>query len=316
MTLQQKLNAAAAKAIKDYDEFRALQYRRVLDVLSIAADQLQNKIIKAERAGVISPAREVILLQQVKDEILKLAPSLTGKNKGALLSVINQGSNQAIDIGIKSGIKAAQAAGIDKYFKVHIGTSFTGRAGEVIRYNAATETYADSVWAKLHADAATKVKAWTPGGQTLSDRVWSMTWEAQKAISDQVKAGIITGRSAANISRDVRSYLIDPTLRRGKALKDFHPGRGVYKSASKNALRLTRTEISRSFHEGTIAYQKRMTWSDGFEWHTSPINCCDECQPLDGKFFIPEDLPDLPVHPNCMCWTTPHIKPEVAARFT
>ncbi len=41
-----------------------------------------------------------------------------------------------------------------------------------------------------------------------------------------------------------------------------------------------------------------------WRWHSEHgENTCDECSGLDGQvFFSPDEIPDIPVHPNCRCW--------------
>lgn len=43
-----------------------------------------------------------------------------------------------------------------------------------------------------------------------------------------------------------------------------------------------------------------------WRWHSEHgENTCDECSGLDGQvFFSPDEIPDIPVHPNCKCSIT------------
>jgi hypothetical protein len=296
------------KGIKNFEQYRLLQYRQILDALELSANRLTQKILAAERAGKIPPSRELALLQQVKDEMNRVRPRIRG--------TIQRGTKSTIDQAFMTSIDAAEAAGIGDRYKVHIGTSFRAKSGRIIRYNAAKEVFADSMWARLNKDAYEAVMAWNPGGQSFSDRIWNFTYQARRQMMVQVKAAVVDGRSASRLASDLRKFLIDDKFRIGKALKDFRPGTGTYKSASKNALRLARTELSRAWHEGIQRYQQNKSWSDGFVWHISPQNCCDECTERDGKFYTPENLPEIPVHPHCMCWLIPHVRPEIAAQFS
>jgi hypothetical protein len=296
------------KGIKNFEQYRLLQYRQILDALELSANRLTQKILAAERAGKIPPSRELALLQQVKDEMNRVRPRIRG--------TIQRGTKSTIDQAFMTSIDAAEAAGIGDRYKVHIGTSFRAKSGRIIRYNAAKEVFADSMWARLNKDAFDAVMAWNPGGQSFSDRIWNFTYQARRQMMVQVKAAVIDGRSAARLASDLRKYLIDDKFRIGKALKDFRPGTGVYKSASKNALRLARTELTRAWGEGIQRYAKNKTWSDGVVWHISPINCCDICTERDGVFYTFEDLPEYPAHAHCMCFLVPHVKPEIASQFS
>ena len=88
------------------------------------------------------------------------------------------------------------------------------------------------------------------GGLGLSDRVWRYTEQFKEEIELGLDIGIRSGRSADELSRDLRSYLQHPDklFRRvrnehgqlvlSRRAKAYHPGRGVYRSSYKNARRL------------------------------------------------------------------------------
>ena len=69
-------------------------------------------------------------------------------------------------------------------------------------------------------------------------------------IEDALQFAIIDGKSASELSRDIRKYLQEPDrlyrrvrdaetgeLKLSKAAKEYHPGQGVYRSSYKNAMR-------------------------------------------------------------------------------
>jgi len=91
--------------------------------------------------------------------------------------------------------------------------------------------------------------------------------------------------------------------------KAYTPGRGVYRSAYKNAMRLARTEMARAYSEGTIRYGQSKDWIDGWIWRNGGPAEDIPCQE-DGTFFPKSDPPTIPVHPNCMCFLELHIKGE------
>lgn len=100
-------------------------------------------------------------------------------------------------------------------------------------------------------------------GLNLSDRVWRCGERFQKEINLTLEIGISEGKSAADIARElkrnlkeperlyrrVRQILHDPTspLTLSQAALQYSPGRGVYRSSYKNALRLARNEINFSY---------------------------------------------------------------------
>ena len=105
-------------------------------------------------------------------------------------------------------------------------------------------------------------------GLNLSDRVWRYTDQFKQEIELGLDLGLGEGRSADQISRDLRGYLREPNklFRRvrdkhgnlvlSKAAKAYHPGRGVYRSSYKNARRLAATETN-------IAYRS----ADHIRWN-------------------------------------------------
>ena len=87
------------------------------------------------------------------------------------------------------------------------------------------------------------------GGMNLSERVWKYTEQYKEQIEIGLDVGLGEGRSAQQLSRDLRQNLQDPdqlfrrvrdkrgNLQLSKAAKAFHLGRGVYRSSVKNAQR-------------------------------------------------------------------------------
>lgn len=83
----------------------------------------------------------------------------------------------------------------------------------------------------------------TTYGHNLSERVWSIAKQFERHIELSLSIGISEGRSAADISRDVRVYLNEPdklfrrvrnafgNLTLSKVAQAYHPGQGVYRSS-------------------------------------------------------------------------------------
>ena len=101
----------------------------------------------------------------------------------------------------------------------------------------------------------------TTYGHNLSERVWSIAKQFERHIELSLSIGISEGRSAADISRDVRVYLNEPdklfrrvrnafgNLTLSKVAQAYHPGQGVYRSSYQNAMRMARTEINSAYRE-------------------------------------------------------------------
>lgn len=153
------------------------------------------------------------------------------------------------------------------------------------------------------------------GGLGLSDRVWKITDQYKGEVELGIDLALGDGRSAAQLSRDVRKYLKDPDNlfrrvrnKRGqlvlsKRAAAFHPGQGVYRSSYKNAMRLARTEVNMAYREADAARWNELPFVVGFEIklshkHPEP----DICNDLAGKY--PKTFKFVGWHPHCFCYCT------------
>ena len=155
-------------------------------------------------------------------------------------------------------------------------------------------------------------------GMNLSQRVWKYVGQYREQLEAAIDAGLGEGRSAAQLSRDVRQNLRDPNRlfrrvrdKRGnlvlsKAAKAFHPGQGVYRSSAKNAARLTRSEINMAYRESDYLRWQKLDFVVGFEVKRSnhePLCDCDICEKLKGRY--PKHFKFKGWHPQCMCYAVP-----------
>ena len=160
-------------------------------------------------------------------------------------------------------------------------------------------------------------------GMNLSQRVWKYVGQFKDQIENALDVGLGEGRSADELSRDVRQNLRDPNRlfrrvrdKRGnlvlsKRAAAFHPGRGVYRSSYKNAMRLTRSEINMAYRESDWQRWQSLDFVVGFEIHRSnhePLCECDICEKLVGRY--PKTFKFKGWHPQCMCYATPILMDE------
>lgn len=160
-------------------------------------------------------------------------------------------------------------------------------------------------------------------GMNLSQRIWKYVGQYREQLEAALDAGLGEGRSAAQLSRDVRQNLKDPNRlfrrvrdRRGnlvlsKAARAFHPGRGVYRSSAKNAARLTRSEINMAYRESDYLRWQSLDFVVGFEVKRSnhePLCKCDICEKLKGRY--PKHFKFKGWHPQCMCYAVPILMDE------
>lgn len=155
-------------------------------------------------------------------------------------------------------------------------------------------------------------------GLKLSDRVWKYNDRIKYDIQESINAALEPGKSANALAKDLMKYLNNPDarfrrirdkngdLKLSSAAKNYHPGRGVYRSAFANALRLARTEINNAHHEADYERWKETPFIIGYRVNNSKnrvSTVCPICKSYDGVLF-PKRLRVLPVHPQCMCNTT------------
>ena len=149
-------------------------------------------------------------------------------------------------------------------------------------------------------------------GLNLSDRVWRYTNQFKGELELAFDLGLGEGKSAAQLSRDIRTYLQDPdklyrrvrdkhgNLLLSKNAQKYHPGPGVYRSSYKNAIRLTRTEVNMAYRKSDHDMIQKLDFVVGFEVRRSNnVFACDLCESLKGKY--PKSFDFLGWHPQCRC---------------
>lgn len=158
-------------------------------------------------------------------------------------------------------------------------------------------------------------------GLKLSDRVWNYTNQFKGEIEQALDVGIADGRSAAQLSRDIREYLREPeklfrrvrdkngVLKASKNALRYNPGGGVYRSSYKNAMRLTRTEINMAYRTADHLRWQQLDFVVGIEIRRSNhYYACDVCESLKGKY--PKDFKFIGWHPHCRCHAIPIMATE------
>lgn len=167
-------------------------------------------------------------------------------------------------------------------------------------------------------------------GLDLSDRVWNLTQQYKVGLEQALTVGISDGRSAAELSRDVREYLNNPNklfrrvrdfennLNLSSTAKEYKAGQGVYRSSYKNALRLTATEINMAYRTADYYRWQQQDFVVGIEVKLSnnhtikdpktgkSIPFSDICDELQGKY--PKTFLFKGWHPNCRCFAIPVLK--------
>ncbi len=298
------ITTATEKARRQYDKFEQAQLESIYDLFDDTAKDLTVQISRYETAGIVPPERLQLTLNTVTNELIDLRVSLD--------RMILTGINDTVNLSLEQQIYILNG-NVPAGSEIQIGTSYFRKDGTIARYNSALETYAESQWHQVNSSAVRAVLSWNPAGETLSDTIWNVAINAEKSIHNQIRISLLQGESATTLSRRIRPFLIEPDkqfrrVKKGykfmpsKAMRDYTPGRGVYKSAYKNALRTARTEYARAYTEGTIHYSHGKDFIQGW---ISRIGSGDPAPydiSVNGKFFSKERGIDIPYHPNCMCY--------------
>lgn len=167
------------------------------------------------------------------------------------------------------------------------------------------------------------------GGLSLSKKVWNYTQDFGRQMEVAIDTALMQGKSAAALSRDIRSLLTDPNalfrrvrdendqLRMSKAMEAYHPGTGRYRSAYKNAMRLAISEINMAYRSSDCNVAMMSEDCVGIEIHLSNNHNCkgvpkgefyDICDQLAGKY--PKDFQWTGWHPQCRCFMTYVLKTD------
>lgn len=158
-------------------------------------------------------------------------------------------------------------------------------------------------------------------GLNLSDRIWHYGNQFRSEIEQGLYVGLSNGYSAAKMAIEQKKYLVEPDklfrrVRDAKGdlilssrAKEYNPGKGVYRSSFKNALRMTRTVTNNAYRS-----------SDHETWHSTPFilgievklsnnhPTYDICDMLVGKY--PASYKHTGFHPQCLCYAIPILANE------
>ena len=151
----------------------------------------------------------------------------------------------------------------------------------------------------------------------ISNKVWkTIDGQFKEELEMSIDIGLLDGRSAAEMARDIKKYLNEPDklfrrvrdergeLHLSKHAKAYSPGQGRYRSSFKNAFRLTRSEINMSYRTSDLERWQQLDFILGYEIKLSGAHriydICDELKGIYPKWFIFTGW-----HPACMCYAVP-----------
>lgn len=171
---------------------------------------------------------------------------------------------------------------------------------------------------KRNLDGLTALQKRVDNGMNLSQRIWNITEQTKGHVEFFLESGIAQGRSAEAIGRDFRQLLDNPDKKfrrirnaEGKLvlsqpMKDYHPGRGVYRSSRMNALRVASTETNMGYRMSDAERWQQLDFILGYEVRRSAnAHPCPICDSLKGKY--PKDFIFPGWHPFCICYAVPIV---------
>lgn len=253
----------------------------------------------------------------------------TSKKANELLSKMRRDMRMIIENGVKKEWELSEAKNAALINRL---TAKSGIPEDVVR----------SLQPR-NADALEAFLLRTERGLTLSNRVWNITSQAMAEVEMAVGMSLGKGKDAQALSRDVRHLLKSPnemwrryyaTLTKpdGTKVKEpqwrrkvvgddgkvrfvseplSHPGRGVYRSSYRNALRLAVTETNMAYHKADSLAWQQSTACIGIEIMLSNNHTCrgvkglfyDICDEFAGKY--PKYFVFTGWHPFCRCVAVP-----------
>ncbi|MDR1023881.1 MAG: hypothetical protein LBL94_11535, partial [Prevotellaceae bacterium] len=160
-------------------------------------------------------------------------------------------------------------------------------------------------------------------GLTLSNRVWKLGNGMKQEIETIIQNGM-KEKTPEQLAKELKKYLNEPDklfrkvknkeigeMELREAAKKYKPWQGVYRSASKNAMHLARTEISATYRRAQWAQFQddpritgiRIQLSNDHIWINprtgKPEPFYDICDELAGDY--PKSFLWTGWHPQCRC---------------
>lgn len=158
--------------------------------------------------------------------------------------------------------------------------------------------------------------------QVISPRVWNLVGQNKTLILNCVSSGVLQGKSAPAIARELKKYLKNPDklfrrvrdpetgkLGPSKAAKAYHPGQGVYRSSHQNALRLSRNETNMAYRAADMDRWQKTDFILGYDVKLSGSHPeYDLCDEMAGRY--PKEFKFVSWHPQCYCYAVPVLPPK------
>jgi hypothetical protein len=251
-------------------------------------------------------------IENIYDDLyLEVSRVVLTSHKGGVFNFKDSGLSSKIDDIIKDSTSKAVSA-------IKTGMAFvwklSNRKNDEIVSRLPVKR---SAWMNHNEKNLSKLLTRKINGLTISRRVWNYNDAIKSDMEDVINAAFDSGTSAAELSRSLKKYLNNPDalfrrvrddkgeLKLSKPAMNYHPGRGVYRSASKNAMRLAGNEINHAYREADMTRWQQMDFVLGYDVVVSPrsLTVCPMCQSLAGRY--PKDFRWTGWHVQCRCSAVP-----------
>jgi hypothetical protein len=150
---------------------------------------------------------------------------------------------------------------------------------------------------------------------------------ASDGLSAMQRIGTVLERDLERLQRTIASGLSRlPDEGGGSALdrlsQQIRPFIADEEGINYKARRIARTESVRVCESMLREADGRVSdLYSGLRWHSAE-NACEICDPYDGRVYwrtpagghaseAGENLPEIPLHPNCLCWTEPELRADI-----
>lgn len=229
------------------------------------------------------------IVNQIQEEIMRLS------------HIVTKQISDSVELVVGQSIKDQVAAG-----RFLFGTALQG-------YDLTLLAADSPMFTSMYFEAINAMRT-SVDGIELSARIWNLNNIQLLSMKNYLADAMLEGKSAAQISQEIRRFMhlgaVDMRTKKWRAFfKQYPPGKGVYKSAAKNAQRVLRTELRRAYRNAAVKYVERMPWAEGMQWVLSDahpeMDICDDFasydQGLGPGVYTPDAFPDIP-HPQCLCF--------------
>lgn len=142
-------------------------------------------------------------------------------------------------------------------------------------------------WNLVKPEFVARAIATPIAGKIFSDRVWENTNELANRIYNDIIRCVEIGIRPREIAKQIKD--------------DF--GVSAYQAA-----RLVNTELAKVVSDAQLDVYRNSGVVEKVMWMaTLENNTCETCADYDGKEFLLNDAPKIPVHPNCRCCYVPIV---------